>query len=273
MEVAVRERWIAGKVIGTTIKLPSGNHTKKRAPRKNITAEKVRKNNDRLAVRNLTMLIDANFGKGDAHFTLTHKKNVNQKQAARERSNFLKRLSARFKKAGRELKYIAVTEYKNKRIHHHIVINSSDLELIKEVWGKGFVYCSLLDDTGDYQELAEYLVKETQKTFREPDSVHKNRYSPSRNLIKPVIKRQYVDIAELFKDPEPIPGYYIPRDKVRRYEHPVTGVEHLEYVMIAIDKPRAYKVWPKGEIVKGREYYKINYEEEQLDFASEFERR
>ena len=43
--------------------------------------------------------------------------------------------------------------------------------------------------------------------------------------------------------------------------------------MIAIDKPRAYKVWPKGEIVKGREYYKINYEEEQLDFASEFERR
>lgn len=273
MEVAVRERWIAGKVIGTTIKLPSGNHAKKRAPKKNITTEKVRKNNDRLAERNLTMLIDANFGKGDAHYTLTHEIDMTQKQAAKERKNFLRRLSDAFKKAGSELKYIAVTEYRNKRIHHHIVINTSDLELIKKVWGKGYVYCSLLDDTGDYQELAEYLIKETQKTFREPESVHKSRYSASRNLVKPLIKRQYVDLAELFKDPEPIPGYYIPKDRIRRYQHPITGIEHLEYIMIALDKPRAYKSWPKGEIVQGKEYYKINYEEEQLDFGVEFESR
>ena len=267
----VKEVWVAGRTIGVAIKLSTGDHTKKRAPKKNITSEKVRRNNNRLSARNLTMLINANFGKDDAHYTLTHELEVTQKQAAKERTNFLRRLSARFKKAGKELKYIAVTEYKNKRIHHHILINSSDLELIEEVWGKGHVHCTKLDDSGDYQELAEYLIKETQKTFREKDSVHKSRYSASRNLVKPVIKREEdVDIRELFKDPKPIEGYYIPAGRIRRYTHPVTGLEYLEYTMVAIDKPRRYKVWPRGKVVKGSEYYKINYEEEQLDFDIDF---
>lgn len=266
----VKEVWIAGRTIGVVIKLSTGDHTKRRAPKKNITSEKVRRNNNRLAARNLTMLINANFGKGDAHYTLTHAEEVTQKQAERERSNFLRRLSARFKKAGKELKYIAVTEYKNKRIHHHILINSSDLKLIEEVWGKGHVHCTRLDDTGEYQELAEYLIKETQKTFREKDSAHKSRYSPSRNLIKPIIKRdENADIRELFKDPEPISGYYIPENRIRRYTHPVTGLEYLEYIMVAIDKPRRYKVWPRGKVVSGKEYYKINYEEEQETFMTD----
>ena len=207
---AVREIWIAGKTIGVTIKLPTGNHTKKRAERQYVTADKVRKNNDRIAKRNLAMLINANFGAGDAHFTLTHAVELTQDQAAKERENFIKRLSRRFKKVGKELKYIIVTEYKNKRIHHHMIVNSSDVDLVEEAWGRGHVYCSKLDDTGDYQNLAEYLVKETQKTFRESDSVYRSRYSASRNLIRPEIVRQDVNMSKLFEDPKPIRGYYIP---------------------------------------------------------------
>lgn len=261
--VAIRERWVAGKVIGTTVKLPAGNHTGKRAKRRNITSDMVRKNNDRLAERNLTMLIDANFGEGDGHYTLTYAIAPTQKQAAKDRDNFLRRLRYAMQKQGKELKYIAVTEYENKRPHHHIIINSNDMDLIREKWGKGHVYCSMLDETGDYQELAEYLIKETRKTFREPGAVHKKRYSPSANLVKPVIKRQYVDIAELFEAPKPISGYYIPEDRITRYKHPITEIEHLEYTMIAQKDPRKYKVWPKGEVVSSREYYKANYEEEQ----------
>ena len=82
--VAIRERWVAGKVIGTTVKLPAGNHTGKRAKRRNITSDMVRKNNDRLAERNLTMLIDANFGEGDGHYTLTYAIAPTQKQAAKD---------------------------------------------------------------------------------------------------------------------------------------------------------------------------------------------
>ena len=91
----VKEVWVAGRTIGVAIKLSTGDHTKKRAPKKNITSEKVIRNNNRLSARNLTMIINANFGKDDAHYTLTHAVEVTQKQAAKERTNFLRRLSAR----------------------------------------------------------------------------------------------------------------------------------------------------------------------------------
>ena len=40
-------------------------------------------------------------------------------------------------------------------------------------------------DSGEYSELASYLIKETEETFREEDSPFKQRYSCSRNLITP----------------------------------------------------------------------------------------
>ena len=81
---AIREIWIAGKTIGVVMKLSTGDHTKKRGARQNVTAEKVRRNNDRLAKRNLTMLINANFGEGDAHYTCTHAVEVTQEQAKKK---------------------------------------------------------------------------------------------------------------------------------------------------------------------------------------------
>ena len=165
---------------------------------------------------------------------------------------------------GTELKYIAVTEYEHTRIHHHIVINNFDINTINELWTKGFVKFSALDDTGNYTALAEYLIKETTKTFREEDSLYKRRYSCSANLTKPVVKKEEVDPSELWDDPDPIEGYYIPEEYVRRFEHPVTGLEHLEYLMVAADKPRKYKTWPRGKTVSGKEYYKSSYTEEQL---------
>ncbi|MDO4460831.1 MAG: hypothetical protein Q4C42_12280, partial [Clostridia bacterium] len=69
-----------------------------------------------------------------------------------------------------------------------------------------------LDDTGNYTALAEYLIKETTKTFREEDSLYKRRYSCSANLTKPVVKKEEVDPSELWDAPEPIEGYYIPEE-------------------------------------------------------------
>ena len=144
------------------------------------------------------------------------------------------------------------------------MINKFDIEKIQQIWDKGWVKFAVLDDTGNYIELAEYLIKETTKTFREEGSPYKRRYSCTKNLVKPVVKREEVCPSELWDDPEPIQGYYIPKDYERRYEHPVTGLEHLEYIMVAVDKPRRYKVWPRGEVITGREYFRSNYEEEQL---------
>lgn len=266
--LAIRETCVAGKTIDRVIKVTSGNHKNKRAGRKNITSEKVQKNNDRLAIKNLMRTLNANFNPGDLHVVLTNAIAPTEMQAAKDRGKFIKELRKELKRIGVELKYVAVTEFLSTRIHHHIVVNTSDIELLQKVWGnKGWIRVTALDDSGNYIKLAEYLIKETNKTFRLPDSIHKRRYSCSRNLIKPIVKKEFIDISELSEDPKPIKGYYIQEEFKRRYEHPVTGLEHLEYIMVALDKPRGYKVWPNGVEVKTREYYKANYIEEQTDLC------
>lgn len=250
---------IAGKTIWVSIGVPSGIHTRSRAMKRKVTREQVQKNNDRLAVRNLTLLLNNNFDNGCCHFTLTYKDVPDPEQAAKDRENFLRRMKRRVP----GLKYVAVTEYRNVRIHHHIVMSTKDVKLVSEVWEKGFVESTVLDKSGDYTNLAEYLVKETNKTFRAPDGIHKHRWAASRNLKKPKMKKAEAAARELEKDPQPIKGYYIPEDRIRRYEHPVTGLEYIEYLMVALDKPRRYEVWPRGKEISGREYYGVDVENEQ----------
>lgn len=260
----IRDTAVAGKTMYVSIKVPSGKHGGRRKPKANLTSEAVQKNNDRLAARDLTLLINANFDEHDGHFTLTYKGDEpTEEQAARDRKNFIAKMRRKMAKLGKELKYIVVTEYLNHRIHHHIIMNTQDVPMVSKAWDKGYVRMTALDDTGNYKQLGEYLIKETTKTFRDPDSVHKRRYTASRNLARPVIKREIVNAAALSEDPKPIPGYYVPKDLVRRYEHPITGIEHLEYYMIAIDEPRKYKVWPRGTAVPGREHFRADIEEQE----------
>lgn len=260
----IEETIVAGKTILKSLKVPSGKHSGKRNGRLNVTKEAVQKNNYRLAVRKLTADLNANFDETCAHFTLTYKGNEpTQEQAKKDRKNFLITLRRYLRKNNIELKYVAATEYENKRIHHHIVLNTQDVALVNKLWGKGYVKSSILDNTGNYRKLAEYLIKETEKTFRLPDSAHKQRYTTSKNLVRPIVKREYVSVKRLSEDPQPLQGYEIPKSEIRKYEHPVTGLEHLEYIMIALDKPRRYKIWPRGKIVNNKEYFKINSIEEQ----------
>lgn len=259
----IRETCVAGKTIDRVVKVPSGHHRDPRAPKLNLTREAVQRNNDRNATRHLMRLLNANFGYGDFHIVLTYRDLPSKEEAKADRKKFIRQLRAEMKKHGIELKYIAVTEYDHKRIHHHMVVNCPDLRLISEIWQKGFVKSTILDDSGNYIELAEYLIKETQKTFRESNGLYKRRYAASNNLVRPIVKREEVDVKELFEDPEPIKGYYIPKDYERRYQHPVTGLEHLEYIMVALDEPRKYKAWPRGIQVSDREYYRIIEEEQQ----------
>ena len=108
---------------------------------------------------------------------------------------FWRRLKAEYKKNGEELKYIVVTEYKNKAIHHHTIINNPDgmnvTKIIKALWD-GIPKVNPLWSDGQYKELAAYLIKETDQTFKEEDSGVKQRYSRSRNLIVPQPKTKVV---------------------------------------------------------------------------------
>lgn len=227
--------------------------------KRNVTREQVRENNDRLAVRNLTLLLNENFDHTCCHYSLSYETEPSVEQAAKDRKDFIRRM----KRAIPDLKYVAVTEYTNVRLHHHIVLNTTDVDLVEEIWGKGIVRPAVLSRSGEYSGLADYLVKETNKTFRDPEGVHKHRWTASRNLKRPEFRRKEVSVRKLEEDPEPLKGYFIPSDKLRRYTHPVTGLEYLEYFMVAIDKPRKPRLG--GKKVSGKEYFKVDEEDEQED--------
>lgn len=257
MDKVIRETCIAGAVIDRTVKA-SFPHGGARRPKSKPTSEAVRKNNDRLAAKQLTRLINANFLPGDLHATLTYAAVVSVEQANHDLSLWLRRMRREYHRRGKEFKYIAVTEYQNKRIHHHVVMNEIDFGTINKQWHAGRIRCTALDETRSYKALAEYLIKETQKTFRQPDNAVKRRWKASRNLTRPVVKREWVSVRELFRDPKALKGYQLDEDSIRRYQNPITGLEHLEYQMIALDPEPRLRRWKKGRKARPETYIRMD---------------
>lgn len=206
--------------------------------------EDINKANMNQAARKLARKINANFRPGDLHVILTYRKEdrPDRKQAQKNISKFLADMRERYRKAGYQLKYIMVTEYKNTAIHHHLIINmitsgkETTLTYIRKLWkGRGSPKFVQLYDNGEYKRLAEYLVKETEKTFRDPDCPVKQRYSCSRNLITPKpIRRTRETKRGWKKEPKPRPGYYIDRDSLYNGFDRL-GYPYQRYVMVKLD--------------------------------------
>lgn len=253
-----RDTIVAGKTIMRSLKAVAriDSETKKRKAKTNPTSEAVRKINFNNAVKILAAKLNHNFKPGDYHLTLTYKEAASTDEAQKALNKFIRNIRNYCKKEGIEFKWVAVTEYRHKRLHHHIVMTKIDTSVINKYWKHGYEYQVSLDDTGNYKKLAEYLLKETEKTFRDDDSPVKRRYSTSRNVAMPEIKREKVTGREVYKEIKALKGYYIDEDTVRRYEHAILGVECLEYTMISIDDEPRIKRWPKGKAVSPRASYK-----------------
>lgn len=263
---AIREICIAGRVIDVSIRPKAGNHKNKRAPKTKITSDDVRKINDRNASKQMARLFNANFNDSCWHFTLTYKKEPTLKESQVIEKNFLRRLSYRMKKLGIKFKWVTATEYKASRIHHHLITNA-DPKIVIELWGMGHVFRTSLYSEPDYTQLAEYIIKETSKTFREKDCPFKTRFSRSRNLILPEVRVEEVAASMLLKTPEPWKGYEM-LDEPVIWENPVTGLKHIEYKMAAIEEPRLKKYYKGKKKTRKESYWKyINSIEEQLSFG------
>ena len=115
-----------------------GDH-RPRAGKEKPTAEEMKKVNQRNAETKLRRLINANFGYGDYHLVLTYKKDLrpDPAEAKKRVSKFLRILRREYKKRGEELKYIIATEYKNKAIHHHLIVNGIEAnvnKIVRDCW-------------------------------------------------------------------------------------------------------------------------------------------
>lgn len=209
---------------------------KKRGKKKKATPEEIRAGNERTARKKLRRLINTNFEQGDIHLILTYQKELRPtpQESKRILRNFKDALARRYKKHGKVFKWILVTEYKNKAIHHHMIINSPDgydpSKDIAAIWTRGRPKETRLDDSGNYSQLADYLIKETEKTFREEDSPQKARYSHSRNLLEPKVRKKTVR-AKSWKKISIPKGFVLLPDTFYEGINPVTGYRFREYTL------------------------------------------
>lgn len=217
-----------------------------RGSQRKTTPEEIAESNMRQAARKLARKINANFKPGDWHVVLKYKKEdrPTPKQAQKNIKKLIDGLREIYKKNGFPLKYIHVTEYLNKAIHHHLIINNvndgvkTTVEYIRILWkgdGRGSKQFIPLYDDGEYKGLADYLIKETEKTFREKESPFHQRYSCSRNLIDPKPHSRIRRVKTTWdQNPKPRPGYYIDQDTLFNGTDKL-GYPYQRYVMIKLN--------------------------------------
>lgn len=222
---------------------------KSRSPKHSKTTKKQAVVNEKQAADKLLALIHTNFEGGDLHIIPTYEdKNYpyNTEKLKKEHANFIRRLKYAYKKVGAELKYIQVTEYEAKRPHHHYIINSVkgiSIDDIQAIWGNGLVRCTPLERGGYYKKLADYLIKETSKTFSKENGIYGKRWTASKNLKQPEKHTETVKIknenefltAPLFED-----DYQLVKGSEYIGVNEYTGLPYAEYAMRRI-KPYAGK--------------------------------
>ena len=200
------------------------------------TTERQARINRRNAQRTLRQLINANFGGGDIHLVLTYRREERPTaaEAKKKIAVFLRQLRAAYKAAGTELKYIQVPpEHVGGAVHHHLIISGIDARVIRELWPHGGVHPSYLDSTGNYAGLAQYIIKETDRKLARGAEARKKaeagedycgrRWSCSRNLKKPEIKKEIVKADSWREQPVAKEGYIIETDSIE------TGVNEDGY--------------------------------------------
>jgi hypothetical protein len=231
----------AGKTIEVE-KYFTGRYHKKgctRGENKKPTPEKMAQINERNAEKTLRHLLNTNFSPGDLHLTLTYRKDArpDPEGSRKELEKYMRKLRTLYKKRESELKYITVTEYKSKAVHHHLVINMvnniSGKEL-NDLWINGRTRFTYLDESGQYGALAHYLIKETRKTYQEKGSPSGKRWNPSRNLKKPIVKKEIVKAKEWRKNPEPKKGYMLEKDSIQEGFHDFNGWPYQKYSMVKV---------------------------------------
>lgn len=229
---------IAGKTVEVTKKHKIKK--KKERSKKNCTTSEEQKNvNRNHAIKRLRLLLNNNFRDGtDFHIVLTYQKELRPKTKDETRNcleNFMRDLRNLYKKLKKVLKYITVTEYKRVSIHHHIVINDADIREINKLWKYGKINATPLYTDGQYGELAEYLIKETDKTFSAPDAIYKKRWNPSKTLKKPIVIKKIIHAKLWRQEPKPKKGYYIDKASVYNGVNPFTGGYYQFYRMIKLE--------------------------------------
>ncbi|WP_419491236.1 rolling circle replication-associated protein [Anaerotruncus massiliensis (ex Liu et al. 2021)] len=242
----MKRRVVTGSVIEVrkyqTLGSGEEREARPRGQRVKPTPDEMFRTNERNAERKLRWILNTNFGGGDLHVTLKFRKGrlPPPDEARRQIEKFLRALRSFFTgQGGPPLRYVLVAEHVRSNIHFHLVIPACDIKELRRLWmdmdpSHSWVNVSPLDDSGQYKELAHYLIKETSGTFRDGTGLFKKRWNESRNLVHPKPRTEKVKARQWRADPTPEKGYLIERDSVRTGVNPFTGLVWQEYSMIRV---------------------------------------
>lgn len=205
----------------------------------NPTSEAMAKVNERNAEKNLRRELNTNFGKGDLHCVLTYspdKRATSPQEAKKDFQKFCRNTKLKCKRRGMEFKYIGVAEYGRRSMHFHVVIHSGlTLQELGELWKHGRIHATELDGSGDYARLASYMLKQSNKTYRDSERrVFAKRYVCSKNLIKPECKVEKVKADSWRETPVAPKGYYVLQDTVVQDVSEITGYPFQYYRCLAL---------------------------------------
>lgn len=251
----IKETYITGAVTEVTKKFTytyKGKATK-RNPKTQVTPESQKKQNEGIAIKKLRRLINTNFGYGDYHIVLDYELENRPKTPQEAKENlekFLRGARAAYKKQGKVFKYIATTEFGERAWHHHLVINCVGINTaiisdISDIWEHGRLKLFPLNRTGQYKQLASYIIKQTRKTFNDPKrQVHKKRWCSSTSLIRPEPIIEIVKANSWREDPKPKKGYVL----TEHYSgtNDITGYQYQFYSMVKIDAYKKSALIEKG---------------------------
>ena len=236
----LKEVVVTGKVVEVRKKY-SARYGKKipRSKNQNITPEAVERNNEREAERKLRWLINANFKEGDYHAIFEYRSDYSPapEEARKHTEKLLRDMRTLYRKNGMTFRYILATERGKrgqKKIHHHLVINYLDTRRISSIWPWSRVKFFPLDNTGQYAELASYLIKRTRVTYKTGEAGYKKRWCQSKNLVIPVPKNYVISAKQWKEEPKPIKGYYIEKKRIFNGISVVTGYPMQFYSMVQI---------------------------------------
>ena len=226
-----------------------GAKGEKRAPRKKATPEQIQKQNQYNKQKAIRRLIKANFRRNDLWVTLKYPRGhrASIKDIQDDMKAFNRKMRETYTKRKQKYKYIYRIEIgKRGGLHVHILIKrargtpETDI-LVRKFWKHGGINFVPLYETGGYAALAEYLAKKAPEEmkgqldlFANADKKVLYKYSPSRNLIRPVPERKIYSrrtVEKLVRDgPTPTDGYYIDKDSIRMGVNEYTGMSYLYYI-------------------------------------------
>lgn len=207
-----------------------GMHRKKKTF---VTPEQIARRNQYNKMVRCRRKLRQHFKKNDLFVTLTYKREERPEDmdaAKKDFKEFIRKVRKKYRKAGKELKWICNIENGTKGAWHvHLVVNRiQDVGIIiAETWTHGIVDIRLID--GDMAKLAPYLTKEpcTEKRLRE------SSYSSSRNLPIPEPKVKEILRPKIWRGVIKIPqGYYLDRDSMCEGINPVTQHPFRLYTLL-----------------------------------------